>query len=91
MKESIEATKDFDRPAALETALAAAKSRKRLVLWYVPRILAATRITSPGRQMYRPALLDRYAKAVLFSDPDFVDLVPEVARDVRFNRYVSAN
>lgn len=75
VRESIEATKDFDRSGALETALADAKSRKRLVLWYVPRILAATKITSPGRQMYRPAILDLYVKAVLFSDPDLVELM----------------
>ena len=75
VRESVAATKDFDRSAALDGALARGKTQRRLVLWYVPRILAATKITSPGRQMYRPAILDIYAKAVLFSDPDLVDLV----------------
>ena len=64
-------TKDFDRVAALDEALAKAKELKRPVLLYVPRILAGAR----GRQMYRPAILDLYARSIFFTDPECRDRV----------------
>ena len=67
LMENRKATAAFDRVAALEKALAEAAGRKRLVLWYIPWI--------KGRQMYRPALLDLYMKAVPFTDPECVDMV----------------
>jgi hypothetical protein len=63
--------RDFDRTAAMDGALAAAAAAQRPVLWYVPRIAAG----AGGRQMYRPALLDDYARGVLFSDPELADMI----------------
>lgn len=65
--ESLREHRDFDRAAALDKALKTARERNRLVLWYVPRIA--------GRQMYRPAVLDLYAQAVFFTDPEVVALI----------------
>lgn len=56
-----------DRVALLERAKALARERKRLILWYCFRL--------PGSHMYRGRLLDRYARAALFTDPAVVDLV----------------
>lgn len=71
VRASRRANKGFDRIQAMDRALAQAKSKKRPVLWYVPRILAGM----GGRQMYRPALPDLYARSVFFSDPECVDLL----------------
>ncbi len=68
---SRKANKDFDRVKAMDRALAQAKSKNRPVLWFVPRILAGM----GGRQMYRPALPDLYARSVFFTDPECVDLL----------------
>lgn len=65
------AAKDFDRIAAIDQALAIAKEKNRPVLWYIPRIASGV----GGRQMYRPALLDTYAQAVLFTDPTLADVL----------------
>jgi hypothetical protein len=67
VRASARAAKDFDRPGALAAARTEAWQSGRLVLWYVPRI--------QGPQMYRPAVLDGYMKAVPFSDPDCVDII----------------
>ena len=67
VRASAEAARSFDRAGALAAARAEAWRSGRLVLWYVPRI--------QGPQMYRPAVLDGYMKAVPFSDPDCVDIV----------------
>jgi hypothetical protein len=56
-----------DRAPLLARAKAQAVERKRLILWYCPRVV--------GLQMYRAALLDRYMKAVAFTDPGVVDLI----------------
>jgi len=45
-----------------------------MVLWYVPRIIHSTD-GRPGRQMYRPAVLDRYARAVFFGDPEIATVI----------------
>src|SRR5262249_26791999 len=45
----------------------AAREKKRLILWYCPRIA--------GTHMFRAAVLDGYAQAVYFSDPGVVDLI----------------
>lgn len=72
---SVEATSDLDRMALMDAALARARESGRLVLWYVPRILRAEEGFRPGRQMYRPAILDGYARAVFFTDPEIATLV----------------
>jgi hypothetical protein len=56
-----------DRAALLARARAQAAERKRLILWYCPRMA--------GLHMYRAVLLDRAMKAVAFTDPGVVDLV----------------
>ena len=61
------AIKGFDRKQAFDDLLAEAKRQNRIALWYVPRLT--------GRQMYRPAVLDLYMKATVFSDPTCVDLI----------------
>ncbi|MFT7619204.1 MAG: hypothetical protein ACI97A_002854 [Planctomycetota bacterium] len=71
--------KDFDRSAALEKALTAGQEQNRLILYYVPRILAGAK----GRQAYRPAILDHYMMSVHFSDPDCVELINRMFIPVR--------
>jgi hypothetical protein len=56
-----------DRPALLEKARAAAAERRRLILWYCPRVA--------GLHMYRAFLPDRYMRSAVFTDPGVVDLV----------------
>lgn len=60
-----------DRNTLVDEAVAAAKARGTLVLWYVPRIRERT---LQGRQMYRAPVLDLYARQVLFGDPDVAEL-----------------
>ncbi len=68
---SRKANKGFDRIQAMDRALAESKSKNRPVFWFIPRILSGM----GGRQMYRPALPDLYARSVFFSDPECVDLL----------------
>jgi hypothetical protein len=56
-----------DRVALLERAKKLAAERKRLVLWYCPRV--------PGTHMLRAAVLDAYARILFFTDPGVTDLV----------------
>jgi hypothetical protein len=56
-----------DRAALLAKARDAATEKKRLILWYCPRIY--------GLHMYRAVLPDRYLKATAFTDPGVVDLI----------------
>jgi len=56
-----------DRSSLLAKARATAAERKRLILWYCPRM--------PGLHMYRALLTDRYMKSAVFTDPGVVDLV----------------
>jgi hypothetical protein len=63
---------EVDRTALLDAALREAAERRRLVLWYVPRIVDAEH---RGVQMYRAPVLDLYAMQVLFNDPDVAALV----------------
>ncbi|HXX92382.1 MAG TPA: hypothetical protein VEN81_02035, partial [Planctomycetota bacterium] len=56
-----------DREALLGRALAQARERQRLVLWYCMRV--------PGTHTYRAAVLDGYSRVALFTDPGLVDLV----------------
>src|SRR5262245_50770335 len=56
-----------DRAALLDSAKKKAAEKKRLILWYCPRV--------PGSHMNRAEVLDGYIRSVLFTDPDFVDLV----------------
>ena len=58
---------DFDRPALLAKARAAAAEKNRLILWYCPRVY--------GLHMYRAVLPDRYMKATAFTDAGVVDLI----------------
>jgi hypothetical protein len=58
-----------DRAALLAKAQAVATERKRLILWYCPRLA--------GLHMYRAILPDRAMKAVAFTDPGVVDLIRE--------------
>ncbi len=60
-----------DRLALVDQACARAKAGRKLVLWYVHRILEKN---LNGRQMYRSPVLDGYARQVLFTDPDVVAL-----------------
>jgi hypothetical protein len=50
-----------DRRPILEKALARARAEKKLVLWYVPRVV--------GLHMYRAILPDRYMRIAVFTDP----------------------
>ena len=70
-RRSATANKDFDRSKALDAALAQAAAENKVVFWYCPRITAGLR----GRQMYRPAILDNYALATFFSDPECVAML----------------
>jgi hypothetical protein len=74
VQQSEKASKDFDRNAAMDEALAEAKSKGKFLFWYIPRILKSS-FPSQGAQMYRPAILDGYVKATFFTDPDLVDLL----------------
>jgi len=56
-----------DRGPLFAKAREQAAAKKRLILWYCPRI--------PGSHMYRTLLLDKYLKVVVFTDPGVVDLV----------------
>ncbi len=56
-----------DRAALLARARKEASEKKRLILWYVPRMA--------GLHMYRAVLLDQAMRAVAFTDPGVVDLV----------------
>lgn len=50
-----------DRRPILDKALAKAREEKKLVLWYVPRVV--------GLHMYRAILPDRYMRVAVFSEP----------------------
>ena len=50
-----------DRAPLLARAKAAAVEKKRLILWYVPRV--------GGLHMYRAYLLDHYLRIAVFTDP----------------------
>jgi hypothetical protein len=56
-----------DRAALLARARKEAAEKKRLILWYVPRM--------PGLHMYRAVLLDQAMRAVAFTDPGVVEVV----------------
>lgn len=70
-RKSATANKGFDRTKALDDALARAKAENKVVFWYCPRVTAGLQ----GRQMYRPAILDNYALATWFSDPECVAML----------------
>src|SRR5687768_14211763 len=50
-----------DRRPVLERAKAKALQEKKLILWYVPRVV--------GLHMYRAILPDRYMRVAVFSEP----------------------
>jgi len=56
-----------DRAQLLERARATAAEKRRLILWYCPRVY--------GLHMYRAVLPDRYMKATAFTDSGVVDLI----------------
>jgi hypothetical protein len=58
---------EHDRDPQLEEALQKARERRRLVLWFCPRV--------PGAHMYRARILEDYMKIVVFTDPGVVDLI----------------
>lgn len=58
---------EHDRDPLLEEAQQQARERKRLILWFCPRV--------PGAHMYRAKGLEDYAKIVFFTDPGVVDLI----------------
>jgi len=58
---------EHDRDPLLEEAREQARRRRRLILWFCPRV--------PGAHMYRARSLEDYAKSVLFTDSGVVDLV----------------
>lgn len=72
-----------DRDALMTKALAIAKEKNRLVLWYVPRILSRKNeggdehgmMMPGGTHMYRPAIPHQYMREVFWSDPEIAALV----------------
>ena len=59
----------LDRAPLLARAKALAAEKKRLILWYVPRVA--------GLHMYRAFLPDHYMRIAVFTDPRLVSLVNE--------------
>jgi tetratricopeptide (TPR) repeat protein len=76
-------TKDeaaFDRGALIDAAVKRAQDEKKLVLWYVPRIVEQEK---NGVQMYRAPILDLYCRQVLFCDADVAALIASRCVPVR--------
>ena len=69
-------TADVDRAKLLDQACARARKERKLVMWYVYRVMVPYKVAGSarphgaGRQMYRAPILDIYAQHVLFADPD---------------------
>jgi hypothetical protein len=56
-----------DRRPPLDRAKALAREKKKLILWYVPRVV--------GLHMYRATLPDTYMRVAVFTDPDVAAFV----------------